>query len=305
VSIALVTPLLLLLAGATAAQPSPQAQEATGIPRSIEISPVSPGEAHRLHLRPELLSTLLFSKRLKLARMDLEKREHFARVTMLPDALMLLPSRAFVLGEELRLRVHFEDGTVPASADFILVVQSERTEQQVNVDLSLRREDSCTSEVDAQRAEARQCQAALTALQQEPEGLIRLLAHGQMNEQGVLALMLKHDQHFEELLPIRYATSYRAKNLVAVELWVTNLSGQDWTAAGAELAGADGVQLKGLRFWPRGPIHPSPEHQRVVVEAEATDEQARGSFTLQLWEEGKVPSITLPGVVFPRATPRP
>jgi hypothetical protein len=37
----------------------------------------------------------------------------------------------------------------------------------------------------------------------------------------------------------------------------------------------------------------------VVVVAEASETQARGRFTLSVWQDGEPPSVSLDGVVFP------
>jgi hypothetical protein len=41
------------------------------------------------------------------------------------------------------------------------------------------------------------------------------------------------------------------------------------------------------------------ESFRVVIEAEATEQEARGSFTLKVWNEDGTRSLILSGVTFP------
>jgi hypothetical protein len=65
------------------------------------------------------------------------------------------------------------------------------------------------------------------------------------------------------------------------------------------LVGEGGVRLKVLRVWPTEPLAPGATWQRVVVEAEVTEAQARGRFTLSLWQEDEPPSVSLDGVMFP------
>ncbi|HEX8434122.1 MAG TPA: DUF2381 family protein [Archangium sp.] len=82
--------------------------------------------------------------------------------------------------------------------------------------------------------------------------------------------------------------------LGAVVPWVKNESLQPWTAASAELVSEDGARHK-LSVWQQGPIVPGPEKQRIVVEAELMHAESRDTFTLKLWEEGRVRSITFGG----------
>jgi uncharacterized protein (TIGR02268 family) len=272
-------------------------------PRVLGIALSAPQEAAEIRIRPDLLTTLLFSPRLKLARIDLEKKEQFLRVNLLPDALLILPSRGLAVGERLRLRAYFADVLAPRSADFVLVVNAEDAEQQVNVDVMPRAMDSHEQELEAQRAELRQCRAALTQARRPLDGLTGLLASGRLDAQGVASRHLGLERSFArndvDKLLVRFATSYRARGVVALELRVENRSGHDWTAAGAELTSATGERLKVLRVWPTEPLLSGPQVQRVVVEAEATTE--KGPFTLQLWEEDRAPSITLRGLTFPEA----
>jgi hypothetical protein len=73
---------------------------------------------------------------------------------------------------------------------------------------------------------------------------------------------------------------------VAVALKVENTSAWPWTvdAEGVVLVGKGGVRLRVLRVWQPEPIAPGEEPGLVVVEAEAMEEQARGTYVLQLGE---------------------
>ena len=297
-------PLLALLAGATvAAQPSTPPDERAGEPRAFVLSAGGQKELPALRMRPDLLLALLFGAPLKLARVELEEREGFSRVSVLEDALMLVPSRALGVGRKLRLRVHFVEGTVPASADFLLVVDPTWAEQQVNVNLQPPQPDACWQQAEAERISARQCQAELERVRKVPDGLAGMLVTGQLDTTGVTARRLHLGDDFtqrpDKSLAVQRVTSYRARGVVAVELWITNPSGRPWTAAGAVLVGEGGMRLKVLRIWPLEPLPPGPEQQRVVVVAEASETQARGRFTLSLWQDGEPPSVSLEGVVFP------
>ncbi len=59
------------------------------------------------------------------------------------------------------------------------------------------------------------------------------------------------------------------------------------------------VELKALGVWPLEPIA-SGKTSRVVLEVEATEEEARGTFTLKLWsQEGGGRGEFFDGVTFP------
>jgi uncharacterized protein (TIGR02268 family) len=97
--------------------------------------------------------------------------------------------------------------------------------------------------------------------------------------------------HFQRVL--------RSSSRVAVE--VTVVPPKDaprWEAEGATLVDAQGHELKVLPLWQGTPSETEP-WTRVVVEAEATSQQAEGRYTLKLWAQGGTRSITLEGVSFP------
>ena len=70
------------------------------------------------------------------------------------------------------------------------------------------------------------------------------------------------------------------------------------SAGGALLENKPDGPLNVLTVWQAGPVTPA-QPRRVVVEAEATPDAARGTFTLKLWEAGGPRTITLSGVTFP------
>jgi hypothetical protein len=76
--------------------------------------------------------------------------------------------------------------------------------------------------------------------------------------------------------------------------------GQDsWMTGEAELVGPGRRALRVLRTWQRGPIRSDTKDTRVWIEAEATAEEARGTFTLTVWEAQGPRSIVVTGVRFP------
>jgi uncharacterized protein (TIGR02268 family) len=253
-------------------------------------------------IQPGRLTTFLLGAPLKLAGVELEEREGFSRVGSLEDALLLMPSSALVVGRRLKLRLRFVEGTVPASADFVLVVSTE-AEPQVEVNLQPGMPYSTWQEAEAERIKLRQVRAELEREREKPDGLTGLLAEGRMAEDGVTARRLLWQQDFTQRpgqpLSVPWVIGYRARGVVALALTVDNFSSRPWTAAGASLVGEEGVRLKVVRVWPTAPLAAGARDQRVVVEAEVTEAQARGRFTLSLWQEGEPASVSLEGITFP------
>ncbi|WNG36531.1 DUF2381 family protein [Archangium minus] len=84
---------------------------------------------------------------------------------------------------------------------------------------------------------------------------------------------------------------------VAVEL--RNLGTVTWTPTGAALVGAKREELTGLKVSPLESIPPGTS-RRIVVELDAAESEARGSYTLKLWAgEAGTGGVTLDGVMFP------
>jgi len=297
-------PLLVLLVGASAAaQPSLPPGETADAPLLLELSATAPKELPQVPIQAGRLTTFLLGAPLKLVGLELEEREGFSRVTELEDMLTVRPSNAFTVGRRLKLRLRFVEGTVPASADFVLVVSPMRAQYQVEVNLQPGTPYASWQEAEAERIQLRQVRAELERERQKPDGLTGLLATGKVDETGLTAQRLERNMHFTQLpgqpLEVQEAMSYRARGVVALALKVDNVSARPWRAAGASLVGEGGVRLKVLRVWPTEPLAPGATWQRVVVEAEVTDAQARGRFTLSLWQEGEPPSVSLEGVTFP------
>ena len=161
------------------------------------------------------------------------------------------------------------------------------------------------------RERAERCEAELEQERTRPEGprpsgITDLFDAGLVGEgKGVVVRHIINDvtQGPDEMLSVKKAWSYRAepRSLVAVELWVLNTSPLPWTAdgvEGAELVSTQGVRLRVVRVWQRTPAEPGALAQ-LVVEAEATVEQSRGTFLLKLGEAGGPRTLTVRGVSFP------
>jgi uncharacterized protein (TIGR02268 family) len=201
------------------------------------------------------------------------------------------------------LTVRFADGALPASVTFRLVVHPTRAEPQVNVYRQLRSPESYQRQWQQERERAERCEQRWARAEAErgPGGLLGLLESGLVKlEHGVAVrdITTSTQQPPGEPLQIKYATSYRARGRVAVDVVLMNTSPQPWTLEGAELVGKGGARLDVLRVGPREPVAPG-QQRHVRVEAEATNEEARGTWVLELSEAGGARTVTVRGVTFP------
>ncbi|WP_257449657.1 DUF2381 family protein [Archangium lipolyticum] len=302
-------PLLLALLATTPALAEPPSEVwDTVAARHLELTAESPGQAHEVRISPGLTTNLVFNAPLLRGGVVLEARERF-RVVTVDEAtgfVALLPSGTLSPGQQLRLEVRFADGAVPASVTFRLMVHPTRAEPQVNVYRQPRSAESFQLEARQEHERAERCEARLAQTQTEqksPGGLIGLIDSGLVvGGEGVMALDISDTtrQPPGETLKNSKAFSYRAEGRVAVALEVDNTSAQPWAvdAEGVALVGRGGVRLRVLRVWQPEPLPPGGM-RRVVVEAEATEEQARGTFLLKLGEAGGPRTVTLRDVTFP------
>jgi uncharacterized protein (TIGR02268 family) len=106
----------------------------------------------------------------KLARVEVEGRERFRRVKVVDDTLVLVASKAMHDGDRVRVTAYFEEGAVPASATFVLVVHPSQAERQVEVSRHERTVASLRQGERQARAEARQCQEEKVRFQAECGG---------------------------------------------------------------------------------------------------------------------------------------
>jgi len=301
----------VLLAAPTAASghsPLPACGSGT---RQIELTADTPRTAHEVCIRPGLSSSFLFN--VKLARVELPGRERF-RVIEDDTGFTLMPTRALKDGERVPVTVHFQDGVAPASVTLLLVVHPAEAERQVEVLLQPRTLASYREGEQRAMEEAQQCQQEKARLQTQcagQVGLTGLFAQKLMGEEGVPSKDIQKSlsaRPGNELIPSK-ARSYRSDTertegvhklvRLAVVQYLYNKGRTPWTLAGAVLVGPQGEEWKALGMWPVEPIAPG-RRRRVVVEVEATEDAARGTFTLKLWsQEGGGRVEFFDGVTFP------
>nr|WP_245814759.1 DUF2381 family protein [Cystobacter ferrugineus] len=213
--------------------------------------------------------------------------------------------------------VRFADGAAPTSATFELVGHPARAARQVEVFRNRRTVEDYQEEVQEKEARIRQLQTELVRTQAEGSGLgiTGLFASGLLtvdtkNGQGVLAKDIQSTitKPSANALPARTIISYRSTTLrrekgedvmrVAVAMVMENLGTAPWTAKDAALLVGKGQDVKEAKVWQFAPI-PTDQMGLVVVETELLAHEARGTFSLKLWDESGGRLVTLGGVTFP------
>jgi uncharacterized protein (TIGR02268 family) len=147
--------------------------------------------------------------------------------------------------------------------------------------------------------------ALMRAERSEPGGLRGLRAAGLLTaELGVIVKRLGRYLQQRERNALSLVSAFSARvggpegGRVAIEVDLKNLGTKPWTLAGAMLRGATGEELTPLPEATTLSILPGQVSGSVMVEFEATTEQARGVYTLTLWDaDGR--SVILDNVTFP------
>ncbi|WP_224370541.1 DUF2381 family protein [Hyalangium versicolor] len=304
-------PLLSAVLAATlgvVAPPSPPDCEAAPQPLVLSAESSAPLV---LCVSPDTATTLLFDTSLAPGAVEVQASEQEVRLAQGPGVVTLVPSARLLPGEWRKLTVRFGDGAAPALATVLLYVHPARATRQVEVQRKPRTVESYQREVAEQKEQVRQCQrenAQLRASQGKPEGLRGLVSARLMGGDlgGIASENLSHPKprytkRNGNALDAKRVWSYRSSTRVAVELRLQLLSGEQlWVAEGATLVDARGREVPVLPLWQAAPIALG-KFQSVVVEAEASTEEAQGSYTLKLWEAGGARSVTVEGIVFPPA----
>jgi len=296
---------LALLVGATATAQSRAIPCEMGT-RRIELKAEPSGGVPELCIGPGLSTTLLFyGAELLAGGVTVDGRERFTLVEVGNTVLRLVPSERMVSEDRLRLTVRFKDGEAPTSVAVWLVVYPGHVEPLVEVYREKRTVESYQQEAKEKDTLLHQCQEdneRLHAEQEGPGGLAGLLATGLMDKEGVASknLIKSIVRHPENVVYVFGANSYRSASRVAVELELAlTQEMQPWRAVRAELVGPGRRTLRVKPPWQREPITSGVEDKRVVIEAEATEAETRGSFTLKLWDADGTRSVIISRVTFP------
>jgi len=259
-------------------------------------------------ISPDVPLTLRFDTPLRPESVRVEKRERFADVAPGRQSLTLVPPKELKTGERFQVEVCFADGAAPACARLPLRAHPALGMSQVKVSREPRPVEACQEAEKAAQAEARECREEVRQLRAErggPEGLRGALASGLLKKQGIAFKDLSKDvtQPKGNVLVLMGVHAYRAKGGVAVDVWLENPGTEAWTAAGAVLRGPKGQVLKPLPLWQPEPVPPSEPGARgtgrVVVEVLASEGEARGTYTLTLWDADQKRTVTVGPITFP------
>jgi len=298
--------MLLLTAGAANAGEASQLPVCDAVQERIELPAEPDGSVYEVCISPGLGTMIVFfGAELLLAGVTLEGSERFTVMEVGKSSLSLLPSENVVPGERLKLTVHFVGKESPASASFMLVVHPARAARQVEVFRQKRTLASYQQSEREKEAQVQQCReenARLHADCKGPQGLRGLIASGLIGDDGVISrdITYRVARHPANPFAVVAVVGYRSKGLVAVVLVLEVPRGAaPWAAVGAELVGPGGHTLRVSLPWQAEPIGFESKDSRVVIEAEATEAETRGTFALKLWDASGTRSIVLTGVTFP------
>lgn len=265
----------------------------------IELALAPTSVAREICVSPGLTTSLRFDAP---AIVDLQDEVRFEAVVRDRRLLTLMPPPDMAEGERLRLTVRFEGEPPSSGLTLKLVGHSGQATHQVEVSRDERTRESLRQELLQERARTTQLREALArtqALLEQSGGLRSLIASRTMGRRGVLAqeLTLKVSEPPESGLSWESGSSYRTEKRVAAEVFLRNSGPEPWRVAGGSLVDVRGVEMKRLKFRQDEVIAPD-QLKPVIVEVDASFEQARGELTLTLWDAAGR-GITLPRVTFP------
>jgi uncharacterized protein (TIGR02268 family) len=302
--------LALLATSPKAAEPSPPDACETASPH-IELTAEPTATPPVVCISPGLSLTLRFDTPLRPESVKTQGRERFEEVNPGQKTLTLVPPENLESGERFKLEVCFADASAPACASFLLVAHPALGMQQVKVFREPRPVASYQEAEKVARADAQQCREEVRQLRAErgaPEGLRGVLASGLLVE-GLIAFKNLSKLVTEakgNALRLSDVYGYRAEGRVAVEVRLENPGTLPWTAVGAVLRGPKGEVLKPLPLWQPEPVPPAEavakgtdKRRRVVVEVLASETEARGTYTLTLWDADQQRTVILGNVTFP------
>ena len=277
----------------------------------IELTATSrKGQVPVVCLSPGLPITFRFDAVLQQESLKLQEREWFEDWALGKQTFMLVPRDQLLAGKRTEVEVCFADGAAPACATFVLVVHPGLGMREVKV-LRQSRPLAYFEQVAREaEAEVQQCRVEVRQLRDErnvPDGLRGTIASGLVNSgTGIDGKDLTDNATEKEgnALATYSVYSYRAMSRVAVEVYLENPGTTPWTAAGAVLRGPKAEVLKPLPLWQPDPILPTAPSEerirgRVLVEVMATEKEARGAYTLILWDAERQRTVTLGNVTFP------
>ncbi|QSQ18730.1 DUF2381 family protein [Pyxidicoccus parkwayensis] len=254
-----------------------------------------------IHIGPGLTTTVLFDSTIRPDEVVLEGRERFQRLGLSEDHLVLVPSSTFQQGEHLRLEIRFRDDAAPERVAFMLVVDPEQVERQVELFRRPRTAESYRQEVE-------ELKSGMSRLRQE---VARLHSSPELSGEGgaLAATVARLDDVRQRPLTFGREENSAPVSVKAVQgvrlagLWMAlrlNLAWRGrgeggWVAAGASLRDSQGRLVMTRRPWQGAPLTPWDD-QFVVIASEHEASLPAGRYTLKLWDESGGQTVTLEGL---------
>ncbi len=265
--------------------------------RTIELTLSPEGTALEICVSPGLMTGFVFDTP---ADLDLQDEPRFIQVLRGRSGMSVVPPREMASGERLRLIARLGVGSSQQLITFTLVARSGQATRQVEVYHDERPRASLEMEVTQQRARNQQLReenAQLRVQLEHHHELRGLLANDKITLSGVQGRHLPHENSWQSDggLELQRASTYRAEQTVAVQVWIKNLSSDTWMATGAALVDAEGQALSGIHFF-QPAAFAANGFGVVVVETERT-EGLREPLMLKLW--GGPRAITVPDIFLP------
>ncbi|PTL81787.1 DUF2381 family protein [Vitiosangium sp. GDMCC 1.1324] len=289
--------LLVLLRGAPAMQPpTPTACEDL---QRIELALVPAATAREICVSPGLMTGFLFDTPVE---WELQDEARFVEVLRGRTGISFMPPRDMAPGERLRLTARLGGGRTQEIVTFTLVAHLGVATHQVEVYRDQRPREALQNEVLQERAKSQRLREELQQVRVQLErsgGLRELIANKTVSTKGVQTREFRPKvlEPSEGTLVFRGGVSYRTDRSVAAEVLLRSTSLEPWTAAGASLMDAHGKELRGMKLRQEEPIPPNGSGS-VIVEVDATAQEAHGELTLKLWSEDSR-GITIPEMTFP------
>jgi uncharacterized protein (TIGR02268 family) len=276
----------------------------------IELTASAPTREPVVCISPDVPLTFRFNAPLQPGSEKLEKRERFGDVAPGQTSLTLVPPERMEAGERFRLELCFADEVAPACATFLLLAHPGLGMHQVKVHRQpspVAYYQQVAREAQDENQRLREEVRRLRAEREVPEGVRGAVASGLMGTRGIVCTDLSKKRTLPKgnALDPEQVFGCRANASVAVLVDLTNHGAEPWTAAGAVLRGARGEVWKPLPLWQSTPVVPSKPGidfsppSRVVVEVLTPENEARGTYTLTLWDAEHQRTLTLGNITFP------
>lgn len=295
-------PTSLLVLALLQGSPTPRAPSGAACEdlQRVELALAPATTAREICVSPGLVTSFVFDVR---ADVELQDEVRFLEVTRGRSTISFLPPRDMMPGERLRLMARLETGGAQEElVPFTLVARSGQATHQVEVYRDQRSRESYQHEVTQERAKVQQLREQLEQLQKrlaQSGGLRELIITRALTPKGIQGQRLDpKPSGTPEGLSFKRGSSYRTDRSIAVEAWLVNPGSETWTVVDASLVDATGKELKPKKFSHERLMTPDAT-DLVVVEFEATRQDAQGEYTLMLRDDaGHV--LHIPHVTFPQ-----